>query len=195
MGSISFTDIGKRVADSLHWTWNHCWFQEAPHPHEPAASVYSVTVGVIRSWGISPVPFQLVASMRHHARSARKALLSRMTWRSFAVDSSAIMRLRNDLPGLTILHAWCRRPMRDSSSFLRHTFLSCHVSRVSRILASLSLGRRRVRVSVSNSIHRNVRQVLGPSHLSRARGTPNSAHVSTTILKLSAHCEELGVPG
>lgn len=66
------------------------------------------------------MPFHHGRNSFHHARSALKAVLSLIGAALGAVGraewSRSIILLRKERPALTSLHAWLRRPMRDSRS-------------------------------------------------------------------------------
>ena len=102
-------------------------------------------------------------------------------------DSRFIMLRRNERPGLTTLQACWRRPIRDSSSLLRHAFLSFQSSKVALMRVILSAGRRRDQATVSSSMPRKVRHDVGPSHFPAAMGTPSSLQARFIVCRLSAH--------
>ena len=102
-----------------HCTWNQEWLCHAPHPHEPEAS------DVISSWGRweggerKEIPFHLVMKVFHHARSERKPVLRQIIGcEGCTASNKSIIRRRKDLPDLTTLQVWLRRPIRDSSTYL-----------------------------------------------------------------------------
>ena len=59
---------------------------------------------------------------------------------------------------------------------------------------SLSGGRRASREAESRSMPRYSRQVVGPSRLSSASGTPRAAQRVTRMCRCCEHCSESGVP-
>ena len=67
----------------------------------------------------------MVMNENHHARSDRNSWLSLITdcIGRTACSRSIILR-KKDLPDLTTLQAWLRKPIRDSSSAREHTDLS-----------------------------------------------------------------------
>ena len=122
--------------------------------------------------------------------------LMRLMSRCFhrAPESNEMSLPINDLPALTTLQAWLRRPSRDSSITFKDTFLNCHSERRSLSLLSLSLGSLSSIASVSISIPKNVIPVVGPTDLNAASGTPSTEHVAIMICSLLAHWSELGGP-
>ena len=195
-GSISFMVMERGSDCASHWTWNQWRFHEAPHPHDPAASEEKWRCSSV-GLSMRATPFHSEMKATHQERSARKSLLRRTRWwplEAKGPDSRFIMRLKKERPGFTTLQAWWSRPTRDSSSRLRHTFLSPHSNNVALMRESLSAGRRMDQAIVSSSIPRKVRHDVGPSHFSVARGTPSSWHVRVSVRRLSAHWEEWGAP-
>ena len=95
-------------------------------------------------------------------------------------------------PERTTLQAWLSTPTRDSSSLLPHAFLSPQSSRRDRRRSNLSWGRRSSAASVSTSMPRNVRQVVGPSRLCCARGVPSWEQTSSSAANASAYSDERG---
>ena len=87
-----------------------------------------------------------------------------------------------------------RRPINDSKSRLPHVRFSLHSSRQAWRRRSLSLGSRSSEAIVSISIPRKVRQVVDPSRLCSAIGTPNAAHAAFSVPKSVAHTGECGGP-
>ena len=165
-----------------HCTWNQEWLCHAPHPHQPEAS------DVISSWGRweggerKETPFHLAMKVFHHARSDRKPVLRRIIGCEgcTACNRSSIRR-RKDLPDLTTLQAWLRRPMKDSSSLRAHTLSSPHCCNRERKRSSLSFGRRSSPACVSISMPKITRHVVGPSRLWAAIGMCNVANTPSRI--------------
>ena len=136
---------------------------------------------------MSATPFQPMANDRHHSRSAWNCWFKRTWWCGrWGTHRRSIICLRKDQPGWMSLHACWRVPMRDSSSLLVHVLLLAHRARSAWVRSSLSCSRRRMLASVSSSMPRNVRHVVGPSSLSIARGTPNSVHARRTVSRVCA---------
>ena len=118
-------------------------------------------------------PFQSGRKHAHHCRSDLKPLFNLMRWcSSFVAFVSVIVRLRNDLPGLTKQRACCKKPIRDSNSLFVHERLPCHHKISLLRWINFSSVRRSVIASVSSSIPRKVIIMEGPSVLWRASGTP-----------------------
>ena len=144
--------------------------------------------------GRNEIPFQSSTNVRYHMRSDQNARLRRIGCRRTRCIGSPrsrwSIRPRNERPERTTLHAWCRTPMRDSSSRRLQHFLSPHSARRIRRRWSLSCGRRSWEATVSTSMPKYVRQVIGPSRLWSAIGTPRWAHVWLRIDSASEHSTE-----
>ena len=84
--------------------------------------------------------------------------------------------------------------MRDSNSCLVQAFLESHTLMNCCKLANFFSGSRSFIASVYISIPRNVKQVVGPSTFSGARGTPSEVHTSEMIVWLRAQSEVPGFP-
>ena len=136
-----------------------------------------------------PLPFQWVAKIRHHSKSERKVLFSRIWWCGFFVTLSKLMICRRKalLAGITV-HACCSTPRRDSRSCLEHDLRNFHcVVRFLR-LASFSSGSRNSCWTVSVVIPRNSSEVLGPACFSGTNDTPSSLQTVCRVWRLWAHC-------
>ena len=141
------------------------------------------------------IPFQSDRKHAHHCRSDLKPLFNLTLWgSSFATSVIAIIRLRNDLPGLTMQHACCNRPIRDSNSLFVHDRLLCYRKISLLRQTNFSFGRRSVFASVSSSMPRNVITLEGPSVLSGAIGTPSLELVSKTLSSALLHSWDSGAP-
>ncbi len=144
------------MATSYHM--NHSVPDHAPHPDLPEASDANST-RLRSAGGRTYTPFQVVRKVSHHRRSAPNASFRRMWWwGARAIERRLIIRRRKELPGNTTWHACCSRPIRDSSSRLRHFCRPRHLLRVWSIMVSLSCGRRKTPAEVSISMPRKVRQ-------------------------------------
>ena len=117
IGISSFSTMDRAWARLSHCTWNQEWLSHALHPHEPEAS------DVISSWGRweggerKETPFHLVMKVFRHARSEQKPVLRRIIGcEGCTACNKSIIRRRKDLPDLTTLQAWLRRPIRDLTS-------------------------------------------------------------------------------
>ena len=164
-----------------HWNWIQSEFQKAPVPHAPEASLHSSWSGWLKACcRRMDMLFQDSMNMCHHLMSDLASLLIIVMLRClhFASVRREISLPMNDLPGLTTLQAWLRRPRSDSSFYLEHTFLNCHSDRSSLRLLCFSCGSLSSMAIVSISIPRKTRQVEGPTHLCDANETPNSVQVS-----------------
>ena len=141
--------------------------QNAPHPHEPEASEITVMPASLKARVESiDVPFHLSMNNFHHARSDLNALLRRIGLFGHRADlSSSIILLRNDLPGLTTVLAWCSWPIKNSSSLFSQCLRESHWSISCFSRSNFSVGRRISILRVSIRMPRNVRIGAGPSIL------------------------------
>ncbi len=111
-----------------------------------------------------PTPFQPALNSHHHSMSDLASLLSLTKCSSLLVDAdSSIGRLVKVLPALTTLHAWPRTPISESSSRFLQAFLPRHPASSASIRANLSFGSLSSMATVSISIPRIVRHMVGPS--------------------------------
>ena len=92
----------------------------------------------------------------------------------------------------TTFVACCRSPTRDRICLFVAFFFCSHLTISLHILTSFSSGSRISILCMSNVIPRNVRQVVGPSTFSKARGTPNSLHTLVNSFKLSWQVDDPG---
>ena len=97
------------------------------------------------------------------------------------------MRRINVLPKCTTVAACCRRPVIDCSSRCVHErlFSQAEISPLRR--ANLPWGRHSSFATLSISMPKNVRHVVGPSHLSTASGTP-SLLMENSFVELALSC-------
>ena len=162
-----------------------------PHPHVPV-----VTCALFPSALITKAaPFQLAANICHHVTSDWNAPFSLMWWWGcLATHRRAITCLRNDLPGVTTVHACCRTPMNDSSSRLVHDFLGLHSLSKDCSLLSFSSGRCSSCQTVSIIMPRNSIAVDSPACFSGANGTPRSLQTACRVCRFQLHCSEFGGP-
>ena len=158
------------------------WYLEpitlVPHPTPPRTWSIRCYVPLwkVWRWGQEENAIPFLMNALHHARSAGNPAFRRMgiglcggrrtEW------SRSNMRLRKVLAALITLQAWLRCPMTDSSSLRVQCARIPHSSSMLANRSSLSAGRRSSPASVSTSIPKNVRQVVGPSLLWSAIGTP-----------------------
>ena len=130
------------------------------------------------------IPFHWGAKFVHHCKSEQNSLLSLIWWcNSETEDNKSIILLGKHLPNRTTKAAWWSTPIRDSRSRFRQTFLSPHLHTKCWRLDSLSAGRRAVRLTESNSMPRKTRDVVGPSALLGAMGTPREFHKDSASLQ------------
>ena len=137
-------------------------------------------------------PFHSAANRRHHARSERNDLFSRIGCGHSGCIGTPFrrsnIRRKNVRPQRTTLHAWFRTPMRDSRSRRRHAFLSPHSWRRELRRSNLSAGSLSWPATVSTSMPRKVRHVVGPSRLCSAMGTPSRAHALSSCASGAGGC-------
>ena len=116
IGISSFSAIDSGWALASQCSWNHAWPHQAPQPQEPEASVVKVVLGRSEGGGRKEVPFHDFRKLSHHARSARNPALRRIYgwWGGTAWRRSIILQ-RKDLPDLTTLHVWLRKPISPDS--------------------------------------------------------------------------------
>ena len=81
------------------------------------------------------------------------------------IEKSISLR-KNDLPALTALHAWERRPISEISSPFLQTFLPLQTDNSSLSCLSLSWGSRISIATESNSMPTKTMVVAGPSSFS-----------------------------
>ncbi len=124
------------------------------------------------------LPFHPDKKVAHHCRSDLKPRFSRIRWCGFfAMASSAIILLRNDLPGRTTHVACWSCPINDCSSlFVQHRFPVHSLTSCSRRF-NFSAWRCSDFDTVSISIPRKVILVAGPFVLWAAIGTQQPAAV------------------
>ena len=188
--------MGRSCDLPSHGTWNHELWYHAPQPHEPEASHDISTVGEWDGAGRNDTPFHLLTNALHQARSQRNPVLRRMgmlLWGGrCTLCRRSIMRRRNERPERTTLHAWLRRPMGDSSSLREQDLRSPHSSSKACNRWSLSVGRHSMNMEVLISMPRNTKQVVGPSRLCSAIGTPRAEQTWSNMVK---HFWLSGEPG
>ena len=103
--------------------------------------------------------------------------------------------LRNALPNGTTLIAWTKCPTSDSKWCLSLTTLASRNSfTIPCTMTSLAGGREVEIVAVFSSMPKKVREVLGPSVLSGASGTPSSLQVASVMANALRHSSVPGDP-
>ena len=173
----SFSAMDKACALASHGSWNHELPCHAPQPHEPEASDVILRLGRWDGGGRKEMPFHVVMNEAHHARSERNPWLSLITGcDGRTACNRSIIRRKKDLPDLTTLQAWLRRPIRDSSSVREQADLSPHCCSRARSRWSFSSGRRTSPASESISMPKIIRHVVGPSRLWAAIGISKVEH-------------------
>ena len=131
----------------------------------------------------------------HHRRSRWNSWLRRMGWSLLRKQHNrSIMRRKKVRPGHTTLAAWCKWPIRDSSSCLLHHFRGSQEAIKFWIAKSFSCGRRATWLWESSSIPRTVSTVEGPIHLPGCRGRPSRWQTSIAVAKFCAHWRDRGGP-
>ena len=142
-------------------------------------------VGGVLAAVIMATPFYDALNCHHHWMSDLAAALS-LIWRLriLVVAERSMSLLKKDLPALTTLQAWLRRPIRYSRSLFLPCFLSLQEARHALSLASFSWRSLNYQLLC---IPRKVICVDGPSVLLGSTGIPRSRQVLCTILRLVAH--------